>query len=1029
MSLAQQNVIDSLEQQLVEAKSDSSRVLILLEITKNHMLASSQDAFTYGLQSLDLSNQIGFNRGKAESLLNLAHAHNSDGNYEEAKQYCLKAIEVYKLDSNHIHISETLNFIGRINSQQGEYKNALEYKFKSLRILEDLINKNKDNNENNKLIAEQHVSLGNTYRDLGNTDLELDYYDKALEIFIELDDSSGITGCFNEIGFAYFWTRDFDSSLSYHKQAYGISMRNEDKDGIKRSLNFLGLCLMQQGDFTKAIEYFQLLKDIQLLSNNIMFAVGLSNNIALLYTQMGEFDRAISAFKECVEICEKNDDKGQLIGSLLNLSGIYSSLGKLNLEESSLVKAYFLSKETNSIIDIKSISLELSQYYEKTHLYEDAYKYYKHYATFKDSIFNEKKSKEIGKLEAKYELEKAETERKQAEEEQIRIAQEKLDRRNQLQYSGILIVLVLVFLGVFGLAKAAIPVRVIEGFVFFSFLLFFEFLLVFIDPYIEQLAGTGPAYKLSINAVLAAMIFPLHSIMERYLTGKVIKKDKKKSVQGTKALLLAGLIIANANLFGQSEKVDSLITELDNTNEVDSKYHLLNKIARTLVYTNPKESNVYALKAMEMVDQISDSTETTTALLNLANSYYLIGSYEEALINYNKLLKWQEKLNNHSGIASAYQGIGTAHYYRGNLPMALKYFFKQLSIGEKMEDRHKISSAQIWIGVAYLGLNEFKEAKKYYLKALKISQEINHKENVANCILNIGNILMQERNFVEAKEYLTKGLNYCKEIGMDYNMILTSLASVHKHLGEFEVAKEILDESILLSKKNGAKYIHAIALIEIALVKHQLGYSVEDIIVDEGNLSYHITKEIGSLDLLKESCRILSDLYVIQNDHKTALEYFKEGVAVKDSLINEEKSKEIGRLEAKYEFEKEEAERKRIENEELRIQNEKVARRDQLQYSGIMIVLVLVFLGIFGLAKAAIPIRIVEGFVFFSFLLFFEFLLVLLDPYIEQYTGGEPMWKLVVNAGLAACIFPLHSFFEKILKERIVKDQEKNRAA
>ncbi|MBL4655792.1 MAG: tetratricopeptide repeat protein, partial [Bacteroidia bacterium] len=520
---AKMNALDSLEQQFVEAKSDSIKVLILLAITEIHMKASSQDAFTYGLQSLELSNKIGFNKGKAESLLSLAHAHDNDGNYEGAKQYCLQAIQVYQLDSNHNQVSRTLNFIGRINSTQGEHKNALEYKFKSLRILEDLGKKIESIN----LIAKQHISLGNTYKDLGNQDLAMNYYLKALKFFKELDDSAGIVSCFNKIGLAHLGTRDYDSSLKYHNRAYKIAMRNEDKDGIKRSLNFLGICLMSQDSFAKAIEYFQILRDIQLSSNNMMFAVGLSHNIATLYMLQGEIDIAIKTYKECIEISAMNDDKGQLIATLSNLSDTYATLGKLKLAESSLVKAYSLSQKSNSIIGVKKIALKLSKIYEKTHEYDNAYHYYMQYNTAKDSLFNEETSKAIGKLEAKYEFEKAEAERKQIELQQALIQAESIARRDNLQYSGafIFIILILIVVGFSGWLH--IPVKVAEGLVFFTFLLLFEFLLVYLDPYIEAFTSE-PAIKLAINAALAGAIFPLHSFFESNLKKRIIKAQRKK---------------------------------------------------------------------------------------------------------------------------------------------------------------------------------------------------------------------------------------------------------------------------------------------------------------------------------------------------------------------------------------------------------------------------------------------------------------------------------------------------------------------
>ena len=47
--------------------------------------------------------------------------------------------------------------------------------------------------------------------------------------------------------------------------------------------------------------------------------------------------------------------------------------------------------------------------------------------------------------------------------------------------------------------------------------------------------------------------------------------------------------------------------------------------------------------------------------------------------------------------------------------------------------------------------------------------------------------------------------------------------------------------------------------------------------------------------------------------------------------------------------------------------------------------------------------------------------MVLADPYVENWTGGAPGLKLLINAGVAALIFPLHSFFESKMKGRLVK--------
>jgi len=182
-----------------------------------------------------------------------------------------------------------------------------------------------------------------------------------------------------------------------------------------------------------------------------------------------------------------------------------------------------------------------------------------------------------------------------------------------------------------------------------------------------------------------------------------------------------------------------------------------------------------------------------------------------------------------------------------------------------------------------------------------------------------------------------------------------------------------------------------------------------------------IFNTIGELYFIMLTHQAFSELYDTTGRYQLALESYKKYTAAKDSIFNEDKSKDLGKLEAKHEFETAEMERKREEAARLAKEAAVQSRRDNLQYSGILIFLVLVFAGVFALGRFAIPIRVAEGLIFFSFLLFFEFTLVLLDPYIEQYSSGAPAIKLGFNALLAGLIFPLHSFFERKMKRRIMK--------
>ena len=144
-------------------------------------------------------------------------------------------------------------------------------------------------------------------------------------------------------------------------------------------------------------------------------------------------------------------------------------------------------------------------------------------------------------------------------------------------------------------------------------------------------------------------------------------------------------------------------------------------------------------------------------------------------------------------------------------------------------------------------------------------------------------------------------------------------------------------------------------------------------------------------------------------------------IQMRDSIKNEETQKATIRQQTKYEFEKAMLLKEQEENEKRRILNEKLKRRDNLQYSIVLICLLVIGVVVAMLGRLSLPERIAEGIIFFSFLILFEFLLVLADPYIDNWSGGAPGIKLLFNATIAALIFPLHSLFETKLKSRIVK--------
>ena len=181
------------------------------------------------------------------------------------------------------------------------------------------------------------------------------------------------------------------------------------------------------------------------------------------------------------------------------------------------------AQEVESIDLIKNNANNLSTVYEKQGKGMEALQMHKLYIKMKDSINNKESRKEVVRQEVKYNFEKAQIVKENEAKEQARIKEEQTSRRNNLQYSLIFLGIILLFGVVLSLGFIKVSPSVAEGIIFFAFLILFEFILVFTEPYLEAYTNGEPMYNLLGNSVLALMIFPVHAILEKLLKKRIVK--------------------------------------------------------------------------------------------------------------------------------------------------------------------------------------------------------------------------------------------------------------------------------------------------------------------------------------------------------------------------------------------------------------------------------------------------------------------------------------------------------------------------
>lgn len=481
--------------------------------------------------------------------------------------------------------------------------------------------------------------------------------------------------------------------------------------------------------------------------------------------------------------------------------------------------------------------------------------------------------------------------------------------------------------------------------------------------------------------------------------------------------------------------VDSLSNLIRNDKEDTNKVNHLHALAIFLMYQNPDTSIILSEQALSIAANLASipSTSSNNSIKNAAqksiansynyigNSYYLKGEASLSLDNHFKALKLREAQNDKVGLAKSYNNIGLVFKFQGDHANALEYYFKALKLNVELGNKERIAYSLNNIGLVYNDQKDFDKALDYYSKSLQLHQNMGNLSSVASTLNNIGIVYYEKKNYSKALENYLKALQVNGDLGNSSEIVnnLSNIGATYHKDKNYDLAIEYYNKSSVLSKEIGNKYGIALTLTNIGQIYlEQNKYKESEKYLLE---ALSISKEIGSLVLVKENNQTLSSLYSKTKRFELAFKHYEQFSIAKDSLFNEDKSKDIGRLEMQHEIEKAQRDRTLKEEEEKRIAQQQRDRKYLLQYSGM-------FIGLLGIALVVIMIGFVKvsppmarSVTFFAILLLFEFVLVLLDPYMERFSKGEPLYKLLINAVLAICIFPINAIMERGIQQRLMK--------
>jgi len=169
--------------------------------------------------------------------------------------------------------------------------------------------------------------------------------------------------------------------------------------------------------------------------------------------------------------------------------------------------------------------------------------------------------------------------------------------------------------------------------------------------------------------------------------------------------------------------------------------------------------------------------------------------------------------------------------------------------------------------------------------------------------------------------------------------------------------------------------------------------------------AYDLAHKASYFEYMISASKNLETLYASSGDYRNAYIYSTYNKALSDSINILTKNDQLLMLEIDHETRQRELAAEQEHNE--------THRRHNIQYTAITIVTLAMFILLMMLGSLKVPAWTIKMLGFFSFILLFEFIIMIADHKIYEITDNEPWKILLIKIGLIAFLLPFHHWIEK----------------
>jgi len=364
-------------------------------------------------------------------------------------------------------------------------------------------------------------------------------------------------------------------------------------------------------------------------------------------------------------------------------------------------------------------------------------------------------------------------------------------------------------------------------------------------------------------------------------------------------LLLLIATISNA----QSAK-DSLRGVWNNQNEHDTiRLCALNDVAWEFLYKDSDSMLFYGNQVVKNGIELNQVYWSAKGYNTVAVAYYLEGEFKDALDNYELARVFYDSIGDKPGIAAAISNMGNVYSDVGEYPKALEHYLTSLKIEQELNIEDDIARSFGNIAILHYEMGNYEEALEFHNQSAAAFLAMDDAFNYSRVLNNKGTVFEKQGKLDDAILMYETSLRMRDSLGM-----IRSMASNYHNLGvvyvqkkEYEKAEEYFFKSLAIEKEQKNQF-------EVVNSWNTIG----KLYVEQGKYQPAIelclkglaeAKVIETLSMEKTACECLYAGYKGLGQNGTALAYHERFMALKDSVVNEEKDRSMMKQGFQFKYE------------------------------------------------------------------------------------------------------------------------------